>query len=43
MTDVARTRRRAFAVLQELAVHAFADVLTVKVDQGIELALSGHL
>ena len=30
-------------VLQELAVRAFADVLTVKVDQGIELALSGHL
>jgi hypothetical protein len=30
-------------VLRELAVRAFADVLTVKVDQGIELALSGHL
>jgi hypothetical protein len=30
-------------VLGELAVRAFADVLAVKVDQGIELALSGHL
>lgn len=30
-------------VLHELAVRAFADVLCVKVDQGIELALSGHL
>jgi len=29
-------------VLRDLAVRAFADVLTVKVDQGIELALSGH-
>lgn len=30
-------------VLGALAVRAFADVLAVKVDQGIELALSGHL
>jgi hypothetical protein len=30
-------------VLSELAVRAFGDVLAVKVDQGIELALSGHL
>jgi hypothetical protein len=30
-------------VLGELAVRAFGDVLVVKVDQGIELALSGHL
>jgi hypothetical protein len=30
-------------VLAELAVRAFADVLTVKVEQGIQLALSGHL
>jgi hypothetical protein len=30
-------------VLAALAVRAFADVLAVKVDQGIELALSGHL
>ncbi len=29
-------------VLRELAVRAFADVLALKVDQGIELALSGH-
>lgn len=29
--------------LGELAVRAFADVLAGKVDQGIELALSGHL
>lgn len=29
--------------LSELAVRAFADVLAGKVDQGIELALSGHL
>jgi hypothetical protein len=29
-------------VLRELAVRVFADVLAVKVDQGIELALSGH-
>lgn len=31
------------AALSELAVHAFSDVLAAKVDQGIELALSGHL
>lgn len=30
-------------LLRQLAVRAFADVLAVKVDQGIELALSGHL
>jgi hypothetical protein len=30
-------------VLADLAVRAFAEVLSVKVDQGIELALSGHL
>lgn len=29
-------------ILSDLAVRAFGDVLTVKVDQGIELALSGH-
>lgn len=34
---------RVEQVLGELAVQAFADVLTVKVDQGIQLALSGHL
>ena len=28
--------------LRELAVRAFADVLAVKVDQCVELALSGH-
>ncbi len=28
--------------LEELAVQAFSGVLAVKVDQGIELALSGH-
>lgn len=31
------------AALAELAVVAFGDVLAAKVDQGIELALSGHL
>jgi hypothetical protein len=30
-------------VLGELAVRAFADVLALKADQGIEMALSGHL
>jgi hypothetical protein len=30
-------------VMLELAVRAFAGVLAVKVDQGIEMALSGHL
>ncbi|MBL8930280.1 MAG: hypothetical protein JNL54_09185 [Kineosporiaceae bacterium] len=30
-------------VLRALSVRAFADVLCVKVDQGIELALSGHM
>jgi hypothetical protein len=30
-------------VLLDLAVRAFCDVLAVKVDQGIEMALSGHL
>jgi hypothetical protein len=30
-------------VLQQLAVEVFCDVLAAKVDQGIELALSGHL
>ena len=30
-------------VLADLAVRAFAGVLQVKVDQGIEMALSGHL
>ncbi|HEY6797269.1 MAG TPA: hypothetical protein VI248_21555 [Kineosporiaceae bacterium] len=30
-------------VVRDLAVRAFSDVLAVKVDQGIELALSGHL
>ncbi len=28
--------------LSDLAVRAFADVLALKVDQGIEIALSGH-
>lgn len=31
------------AALSELAVRTFADVLAGKVDQGIEMALSGHL
>jgi hypothetical protein len=30
-------------VLGQLAVRVFADVLALKVDQGIEMALSGHL
>ncbi|HEX2809345.1 MAG TPA: hypothetical protein VHN80_24535 [Kineosporiaceae bacterium] len=30
-------------VLGQLAVRAFADVLALKADQGIEMALSGHL
>jgi hypothetical protein len=34
---------RVEQALGELAVRVFADVLTVKVEQGIQLALSGHL
>lgn len=35
--------RSVAEALSELAVHAFCDVLAAKVDQGLELALSGHL
>jgi hypothetical protein len=34
---------RVEQVLGELAVRAFADVLTVKVEQGIELAMTGRM
>lgn len=34
---------RVDEVLGQLAVRAFADVLALKADQGIEMALSGHL